>query len=481
MSERYDYDVIIIGAGIGGLVCGCYLAKTGLKVLIVEKNAQPGGYCTSFTRGRHHFDSAIHYIGGVKTGSLSRILSELELCGELEFNQCDPSDQVILPDSQVYVRANPFETINEFKKQWKEEASNIENFFKFAMQSDIISVYRKTIEVNFREFLDTFFRDNNLKSSIGVLLLGNMGLPPSKISAFAAIVFFREFLLDPGYYPHGGMQKFADCLLTKFRQFGGEAIFLTEVTEILAENNKATGVVTSKNARIYAKVLVSGIDATYVFKSLLRADTKEKKVLDTFDPSHSVFIVYLGLKAKLPKVLDKGCNVWLFETESNDDFYDSLEHNYDSGRILGAMLFSPSGKEKVLLSQGNSTLEIFATAPFISDYFWKHNKEKITESVICFAEKLVSNLRMNIDVKVSASPTTLKRYTGNVEGAAFGWASTVEQTNSFLFPQYTSIKNLFLVGHWCIMGGGQGGISTVAVSGKKGAELIDNYFKNKCE
>lgn len=47
-TEKYDYDVIIIGAGISGLICGCYLAKAGLKVLIVEKNANPGGYCVSF-------------------------------------------------------------------------------------------------------------------------------------------------------------------------------------------------------------------------------------------------------------------------------------------------------------------------------------------------------------------------------------------------------------------------------------------------
>ena len=44
------YDVIIIGAGIGGLTCGCYLAKAGLKVLIIEQHNKPGGYCTSFER-----------------------------------------------------------------------------------------------------------------------------------------------------------------------------------------------------------------------------------------------------------------------------------------------------------------------------------------------------------------------------------------------------------------------------------------------
>ena len=37
MSNQYDYDAVIIGAGISGLVCGCYLAKAGMKVLIIEK------------------------------------------------------------------------------------------------------------------------------------------------------------------------------------------------------------------------------------------------------------------------------------------------------------------------------------------------------------------------------------------------------------------------------------------------------------
>ncbi len=66
MSQNYDYDAIIIGAGIGGLVCGCYLAKAGMKVLIVEKNAQPGGYCTSFTRGGFTFDSCVHSLGSLR-------------------------------------------------------------------------------------------------------------------------------------------------------------------------------------------------------------------------------------------------------------------------------------------------------------------------------------------------------------------------------------------------------------------------------
>ena len=62
--QKNKYDVIIIGAGISGLVCGCYLAKAGMKVLIVEQHDKPGGYCTSFKRQGFTFDAAAHTLGG---------------------------------------------------------------------------------------------------------------------------------------------------------------------------------------------------------------------------------------------------------------------------------------------------------------------------------------------------------------------------------------------------------------------------------
>jgi len=41
-AQQNAYDAVIIGAGIGGLVCGCYLARAGMKVLICEQHYKPG-------------------------------------------------------------------------------------------------------------------------------------------------------------------------------------------------------------------------------------------------------------------------------------------------------------------------------------------------------------------------------------------------------------------------------------------------------
>ena len=64
------YDIIIVGSGLGGLVCGYILSKKGFKVAIVEKNAQIGGCLQSFRRKGVNFDTGMHYIGSMDEGQI---------------------------------------------------------------------------------------------------------------------------------------------------------------------------------------------------------------------------------------------------------------------------------------------------------------------------------------------------------------------------------------------------------------------------
>ena len=97
------YDVIIIGAGISGLVCGCYLAKSGMKVLVVEQHDKPGGYCTSFSRQGYTFDAAAHSLGSYRTGgSLHKILDELNVNKIIQITRCNPSDIILTPNISLH-------------------------------------------------------------------------------------------------------------------------------------------------------------------------------------------------------------------------------------------------------------------------------------------------------------------------------------------------------------------------------------------
>ena len=63
-----EYDVVIIGSGLGGLSCGTMLAKDGYKVCVLERNKQIGGTLQTYVRDRNIFDSGVHYIGGLEPG-----------------------------------------------------------------------------------------------------------------------------------------------------------------------------------------------------------------------------------------------------------------------------------------------------------------------------------------------------------------------------------------------------------------------------
>ncbi len=126
------YDVVIIGAGIGGLVCGCYLARAGMKVLIIEQHDKPGGYCSSFKRRGFLFDAAAHSFGSYREGGNFRnILTELGMNARLNIRRFNPSDIVISPDHKITFWNDIEKTKTDLLTSFPEETTAIKNFFDY--------------------------------------------------------------------------------------------------------------------------------------------------------------------------------------------------------------------------------------------------------------------------------------------------------------------------------------------------------------
>src|SRR4030043_188613 len=98
MMNVKRYDVIIIGAGMGGLTCGTLLAKEGLRVLICEQSSNPGGYCVNFKRNGFTFAPAIHYFNEFWPNSqMQGAFQTLGLPPEIEFCPQAPQRRIITP------------------------------------------------------------------------------------------------------------------------------------------------------------------------------------------------------------------------------------------------------------------------------------------------------------------------------------------------------------------------------------------------
>jgi len=86
MSQTMKYDVIIIGAGLGGLTAGAKLAKEGKKVLLIEQHFKPGGCATTFRRGDFTFEVGLHEMDGISPGDVkTKIFNDLDVFRHIDF------------------------------------------------------------------------------------------------------------------------------------------------------------------------------------------------------------------------------------------------------------------------------------------------------------------------------------------------------------------------------------------------------------
>jgi len=462
-------DAIIIGAGIGGLVCGCYLAKAGMKVLIAEQHYKPGGYCTSFKRNGFIFDAAAHSFGGYREdGIVRKVFEDLGIDKRVEITRFDPSDIIITPDYKVSFWTDLDETINDFQTAFPEESNNVKNFFNFLINPDTMFLARMR-SWTFKNLIDKYFRNYKLKAILSFPIFGNGALPPSKISAFIGAKIFTEFLIDGGYYPVGGMQTLSNALAESFKEYGGELQLSSPVKKIKVINKEAKGVFIKNGEFIASKYVISSCDARQTFINLLGKKMVDQDFLNKLNhmiPSLSMFVLYLGMDKNFNPKQNIGSNIWYLPHYSIEKMYLAAA-NRNINNLSEYMVRISSDKKSILA---------FINTSCRNKIYWINNKNKLIESFITKLTQIIPDISKNIIFKDAATPYTLYRYTLNYRGAAYGWASTPSQLADPDFRKPSFIQGLYLTGHWSTQGLGIPGVTYL---GYNTANLLIKKEKTK--
>jgi len=472
--KKDQYDVVIIGAGIGGLVCGCYLAKAGLKVLIVEQHYKAGGCCQSFTRNGFTFDVGMHaLVSCSEEGLLGRIIRELELQDKLTLIKINPSDVIINAGHKLAIKNDINETIVDLQKRFPLEAKAIEKFFNFIKNARFISLFSDFKDKTFKDILDLYFKDMRLRSLLSVLL-GNIGLPAHRVSALAAIFLYKEHIFDGGYYPSGGMQAFPDAFVEKFREYGGRILFSTKATNIRIRKNEVEGIVINTGDFIKSKYVISACDVNQTFLELIGEQKCDKKFITNLKamvPAITAFLVFLGINKDLKNQLDICSGLWYFPINDINVCWEEMQTKFSD---KGVLCIIPSSHTQNLAPVGSSSVTLMVTLPFIKDlHYWEENKKvKIENEIISKFEEIVPNISSFIKIKESATPYTFYKYTLNTNGSIRGWSALPQQLNNNFIKANTEFENLFIAGHWLISPVSAGGVSMVADSGRRVAKLI---------
>jgi len=452
-ADKDIYDAVIIGAGLSGLVCGCYLAKAGMKVLIAEQHYKPGGYCTSFKRHGFTFDAAAHSFGGYReNGIVKKVFVDLGIDKRVQINRFDPSDIITAPDCEVSFWDDVDDTVRDFQKAFPDESNNIRVFFNFLIENNPQS-FARLRNWTFKNLLDEYIKNDKLKSILSFPLLGNGGLPPSRMSAFIGARLFIEFLLDGGYYPKGGMQELPNILTTRFKELGGTLRLSSLVTKIVIDDNTVKGVVLEKEGVIPSEYVISNCDARQTFLKLLGREKLSQEFLEKLSnmtPSLSMFVLYLGIDKNCKTLPKAGSNIW------HMPHYD-IEKMYLSANLRNT---SNVAEYMVRVSPDGQTVLAFINAAFRDRIYWNRHKKDLLDVLIKHIERqTIPGLSEHIQYKDAATPYTMYRYTMNEEGAAYGWASTPAQFADPDLRRPSCMKGLFLTGHWATQGMGIPGVA----------------------
>lgn len=469
-----DYDAVIIGAGIGGLTGGAFLAKNGLKVLLLEQSLIDGGYCHSFTRKRFEFDAAIRYIGACGPGQdVNLILKGLGLDGQIEFLEINPDgyDKLIFPDFTVDVPKGAAAYRERLKQLFPKEAEGIDSYFNVveAMWTEIRKpapdwsspLLASWGDKTLKDLLTTSIKDPKLAA----VLAGqnfNYALPPSQVSLIAHSRVIMHYL-QGAYFPKGGCQTIPNGLLKVIKANEGEIRTRTRVKRIVIENNKAVGVVLQKgDEEIRAKLVISNADAKETFLELVGTQNLSpdfsRRIVE-LKPSLSSIILYLGVEMDLAALGLTPCNYWLHYGYDMEGPYESLGRGQmpvDPSIFLSVPSLKDPGS--VFAPEGMHTLKICALAPYEPFKPWRELpfmrrgeeymklKSEIADRLIAKAEKVIPGLKEHIVLDVSGSPLTNEYYTLSAQGAIYGPAKTPDQVGRNSLPIKTEIENLYLTG-----------------------------------
>ncbi len=503
------YDVIIVGAGGGGLGAAARLTQAGKSVLVIEQHDRVGGYMTNFRRGEYRFEVSLHAIDGLDPGGLTfNAFHKLGIYDRLDLVRMDPMYRSIYPDLVIDVPADVEAYARQLKKEFPREAEGIDALFaafdriyvamKVGMdyvRGDIMRGLWGTIQnpksvhawlrcwnSTAAEMVGRYIQDKRLFDAF-TQLSGFLGDAPEKVSAPVFAMMWNSYHRDGYYYLKGGSQAIADALEEVIRENGGEILVSTRVKKIILKDSIATGVETD-DGRIYeSQYVISNANAPatmfqLVGRELLPADYVTG--MENMEIGASAFVVYLGVDHDY-----SGCFPGTHELFVNV--------GGDGGRAtaLSAARLEEEDPEKLPYVITNYTVVDPADAPAgknviclttLMSYDWQKGwqedidyaqytrlKNEVGMQLIKRAEKILPGLSDHVEVMEVGSPRTMKHYTLNPKGAIIGWANTPQQSMLKRLPQKTPVDNLFLAGAWTFPCGGQ---SAVIMSGLLAAEKI---------
>ncbi len=463
-------DVIIIGSGLGGLLCGAILSREGMSVCILEKHHQPGGCLQTFIRNGVEFDTGVHYIGGLDEGEvLHRYFSYFGLTGKELFRRMNPDGFDVISFNDIeYPIAMGFDNFTEqLLPFFPDQEGSLRSYTnKLQEISRSFPLYNLEIPGNHSEnqYKDQsalkYYQNLNSPSLFGEgagerghlssVLAGNNFLyagERDKTPLYIAALVNHSFI-SGAWRPVDGSNRMATILVNQILSNGGQLLTKQEVSKIRFGNDTFTAI-TRDGLNFQAERLISDIhpSATISMFDGIPVRKSWSGRMINFGNTISSFSLYLVFKENSFKNLDhnfyfhtsydvwsaRSARIWPSFYMLHTPAYSGMNEYAKSAIIMTYMDFNEvrTWDKTIVGSRGRSYNE------------WK---EKKTELLLDLVEHKFPGIRACLKSIDAASPLTWRDYTGTPEGSMYGIQKDFNHPLETIVLPRTKIPGLFFTG-----------------------------------
>jgi all-trans-retinol 13,14-reductase len=472
-SSNNEFDVIVIGSGMGGMTTATALSRMRHKVLLLERAQTIGGLTHTFSGDGFSWDVGLHYCGMFGDDEpADKVLDWLS--GEtVQFQSIGTVyDTIHFPDGFEIAVGRPAEAYkSELKEHFPDNAAEIDAYFE-ALKSGEEAIRLVSAERSMPEPVRSAHRWWNKKKidrwcgrttdpKLAAVLSAQWGtyggIP--KQASFAIHALIIRHYLEGASYPVGGAGSIAAGLVPVIESEGSSARPETMVDEILINDGRAIGVRTISGQVFEAPAIVSAIGAGETVDRLLPLNIREQEwavEIAAMKPSICHFEMFLGFEGDIEKLGATRSNHWFFESwDTNDGLWtnteDAIQMMFVSFPSLKDANHDPgpshrhTGQFMVLADW--STVADFVTDDGIEDPDkWAAFKDDVQTRMLAFFAKKFPALAPLVVCSVFGTPLATAKFTAHEKGGFYGLETTPRRIMSDALRPRTPVPGLYLTG-----------------------------------